>query len=279
MWDFFVLRKMIFKKLQLSTHQVQIAYIESEKSNFADRTDFEENTILLFLDEALGSIAQWRNFPKLVCDSLGMNGFLLERRGHGGSDALVGDSNENYLHDYAYYELHEVIQKILPGGKRLILVGHSDGGSIALLYAAKFPKFISGIVTMAAHVVNEPETRAGIQPAIDAFLAGKLEGLKKFHDEKTESLFFAWAHTWLSESFRKWNIVNDIQGITCPLLAIQGKEDQYGSKLQLDLILKAIPQAEIAFLDFVKHHPHLEKTAEILGRIEKWNQLNFEKID
>jgi pimeloyl-ACP methyl ester carboxylesterase len=276
---FFVLQQMILKKLQLSTHQVQIAYIESEKSNLADRTDLEENTILLFLHEALGSIGQWRNFPKLVCDSLGMNGFVLERRGHGDSDALMGERNNNYLHDYAYDELHEVIQKILPGGKRVILVGHSDGGTIALLYAAKFPKFVSGVVTMAAHVLNEPETCAGIQPAIDAFRAGKLDGLKKFHGEKTESLFFAWANTWLSESFKDWNIVNDIQGIQCPTLAIQGKEDQYGTKLQLDLIQQAIPQAEIAFLDFVKHHPHLEKSAEILSRIEKWYQINFEIID
>ena len=276
---FFVLQQMILKKLQLSTHQVQIAFIESEKSNLTNRTDLEENTILLFLHEALGSIGQWRNFPKLVCDSLGMNGFVLERRGHGDSDALIGERNENYLHDYAYDELHEVIQKILPGGKRVILVGHSDGGTIALLYAAKFPKFVSGIVTMAAHVLNEPETRAGIQPAIDAFRAGKLDGLKKFHGEKTESLFFAWANTWLSESFREWNIVKDIEGITCPLLAIQGKEDQYGTKLQLDLIQQTIPQAEIAFLDFVKHHPHLEKSAEILSRIEKWYQINFEIID
>ena len=273
---FFVFQKMILKKLQLSTHQVQIAYIESEKSNLTNRTDFQENTILLFLHEALGSIGQWRNFPKLLCDAMGMDGFILERRGHGGSDALFGERNENYLHDYAYDELHEVIQKILPGGKRVILVGHSDGGTIALLYAAKFPKFVSGIVTMAAHVLNEPETRAGIQPAIDAFRAGKLEGLKKFHGEKTESLFFAWANTWLSESFREWNIVNEIQGIQCPTLAIQGKEDQYGTKLQLEFIQKAIPQAEIAFLDLVKHHPHLEKSTEILSLVERWFQNHFE---
>lgn len=273
---FFVLQKMILKKLQLSTHQVQIAFIESEKSNLTNRTDFQENTILLFLHEALGSIGQWRNFPKLLSDSMGMDGFILERRGHGGSDALFGERNENYLHEYAYDELHEVIQKILPGGKRVILVGHSDGGTIALLYAAKFPKFVSGIVTMAAHVLNESETRAGIQPAIDAFRSGKLEGLKKFHGEKTESLFFAWANTWLSEPFREWNIVKDIEGITCPLLAIQGKEDQYGTKLQLEFIQKAIPQAEIAFLDLVKHHPHLEKSTEILSLVERWFQNHFE---
>ncbi len=276
---FFVLQKMILKKLQLSTHQVQIAFIESEKSNLTNRTDFQENTILLFLHEALGSIGQWRNFPKLVCDSLGMNGFVIERRGHGDSDALIGERNENYLHDYAYDELHEVIQKILPGGKRVFLVGHSDGGTIALLYASKFPKFVSGMITMAAHVLNEPETRAGIQPAIDAFRAGKLDGLKKFHGEKTESLFFAWANTWLSEPFRAWNIVKDIEGITCPLLAIQGKEDQYGTKLQLELIQNSVPQAEIAFLDFVKHHPHLEKSAEILSLVEGWRQNHFEKFD
>ena len=272
---FFCLVKMILKKLQLSTHQIQIAYIELEKSNLKELTYFQENTILLFLHEALGSIGQWRNFPKLLCDCLGINGFILERRGHGNSDPLNDNRDENYLHEYAYLELNEVIQQILPGGKRVILVGHSDGGSIALLYASKFPKLISGVVTMAAHVLNEPETRAGIQPAIDAFRSGKLEGLKKFHGEKTESLFFAWANTWLSESFKSWNIVDDIQEIKCPILAIQGKEDQYGTKLQLDLIKQTIPNAGVFFLDFVKHHPHLEKPGDILKLIVDWQNKNF----
>ena len=258
---------MILKKLQLSTHQVQIAYIESENSILSERSDLHENTYLIFLHEALGSIGQWRSFPKLLCNQLGLNGFVIERQGHGDSDPMTLPRDVNYLHTSAYHELHEVLLQIIPSGKKVVLVGHSDGGTIALLYASRFPKMVKSIVTMAAHVINEPETRAGIDPAIEAFRIGKLEGLKKFHGEKTESLFYAWANTWRADFFENWNIVNDIQGIECPTLAIQGKSDQYGTNLQLELIEQAVPHAQTKLMDLVKHHPHLEKTNEVVDLI------------
>lgn len=265
MRDFFLSLHMISKKIALSTHRVHVAFIEAIRGS--QPTDFQQNTMVFFLHEALGSIPQWRSFPKMLCDSLGMDGCVIERRGHGESDPLIGDRTVNYLHQSAYNELHELIQLLLPAGKKALLVGHSDGGTIALLYAAKFPKQIAGVVTMAAHVLNEEVTRNGIYPAIEAYQAGKLDGLKKYHGSKTETLFYAWADTWLSEAFKAWNIVSDIQGIQAPTLVIQGDEDQYGTEEQLKLIQQAVPTAQLKMMKGVKHHPHLEKTEEVVEMI------------
>ncbi len=254
---------MIFKKIILSTHQVNMAFVEPGKV-------LEEDIYLVFLHEALGSIGQWRNFPQLLCDALGMRGFVYERQGHGASDALTAKRNERYLHDYAYNELPELMQALIPAGKKVVLIGHSDGGTIALLYAAKFPKLVAGLVTMAAHVLAEPETLAGIYPAIEAYRLGKLEGLKKYHGEKTETLFFAWADTWLSAAFKGWNIVDEIQGIACPALIIQGRDDQYGTPLQVDLIVQQLPAAEGLILENCGHQPHLEKGEEVRLIIRNW---------
>lgn len=267
MRDFFLNCRMISKKIILSTHQVNVAFVESIAVRSAKKKVSQENTMLFFLHEALGSIPQWRSFPQLLCDALGMHGCVIERRGHGESDELAQDRTARYLHQAAYEELHELIQLLLPAGKKAVLIGHSDGGTIALLYAAKFPKQIAGVVTMAAHVVNEEVTRRGIHPAIEAYKAGKLDGLKKYHGTKTETLFYAWANTWLSEAFKAWNIVSDIQGIQAPTLVIQGDEDQYGTEEQLKLIQQAVPTAQLEMMVGVKHHPHLEQTDDVVEMI------------
>jgi pimeloyl-ACP methyl ester carboxylesterase len=184
------------------------------------------DTLIIFLHEALGSIPQWRSFPNQLCATLRLNGLVYERQGHGQSDALINKRESNYLHDYALKELPVFIETLVSPEQKIILVGHSDGGTIALLYAAAYPKQIKGVVTMAAHVINEPETIAGIAPAVEAYEAGKLEKLSHFHGEKTDTLFYAWANTWDSLEFKRWNICSDIISLTAPLLAIQGSKDQ-----------------------------------------------------
>lgn len=227
----------------------------------------DEKTVLIFIHEALGSIPQWRDFPLELCKKLGLEGIVYERQGHGKSDPFKQKRTARFLHEAAYFELHGLIQTLISPDKKIILVGHSDGGSIALLYASKFPQAISAVISMAAHVINEPETRAGILPAIEAFKMGKLDGLKKYHGEKTEKLFYAWANIWQDSSFLDWDIQQDIQGIKAPCLVIQGKEDQYGTIKQLELIQKNVPQAKTTFLAHCKHHPHLEMKAELLSEI------------
>jgi pimeloyl-ACP methyl ester carboxylesterase len=253
----------LYMKAEVSTIEL---YYESIVPNRIEHDD----VVLLFLHEALGSIPQWKTFPKDLCSRLAVEGIVYERQGHGKSSAFDSRRKEDYLHNYALKELPAFIEQVIPSGKKIILIGHSDGGTIALLYAHKYPDNVKSIVTLAAHVINEPETRAGIQPAVDAYIAGKLSGLQKYHGSKTEELFYAWAETWISEPFIEWNITSEIKNTSAYGIFIQGKDDQYGTEKQLDLIVKGYqgPSDKI-FLDNCGHHPHLEQSEIVIDHIEK----------
>ena len=234
-----------------------------------------DNIVIIFLHEALGSIPQWKSFPQDLCNSLGLSGIIYERQGHGSSSGLNGIRDERYLHNYALHELPTLLDIILPLEKKVLLVGHSDGATIALLYAAKYPQRIIGIVSIAAHVIVEKETLAGIQPAIEAFESKKLEGLRRFHGDKTNELFYSWANTWNLPEFKSWNICKDIHGVTAPTLIIQGKKDQYGTDEQVKLIASSISgESKSILLDQCGHIPHLEKGTEVLNEIKSWYAKN-----
>jgi pimeloyl-ACP methyl ester carboxylesterase len=236
----------------------------------------QDETILIFLHEALGSIPQWRSFPTELCHQVGMNGIVYERQGHGKSDPLDQQRNADYLHDYAWRELPSFLDAILAPEQKVILIGHSDGGTIALLYAAKFIKRVKAVVTMAAHVINEPETIAGIAPAVHAFQSGKLNKLHDFHGHKTEALFFAWADTWNSNDFLNWNICSDIRSVKAPCLILQGNNDQYGTVKQLELIQDSVSGiCKTMLIRDCGHHPHLEKPNEIIQLISTFLKDQF----
>lgn len=259
----------VMNKIRIQDYSIQFSSIRVEKP-------VNEDAVLVFLHEALGSIPQWKSFPERLCETLRLNGIVYERRGHGGSDNFSDQTRtENYLHQYAFEELPAFLSEVLSNDQKVILVGHSDGGTIALLFAAKFPKKVKACITMAAHVINEKETLEGIHPAIQAFETGKLDGLKKFHGQKTTDLFYAWARTWLSKSFKDWNITKEIKGIECPVIAIQGEKDQYGTPEQLELIEKSVKSEIKTFLvPNCGHHPHLEKAEEIVKIIAQNLQLS-----
>lgn len=256
------------KKIQIAGKAIQVAFIQASLIS-------EKRPILVFLHEALGSIQQWKSFPNLLCDRLNLPGLIIERSGHGQSSALVGERNQHYLHEYAE-ETNHVLNEILPLHHQYILVGHSDGGSIALIHAAQQPKSCLGIVTMAAHTFVEKETIDGIAPAIEAFEAGKLNGLFAIHGEKTAPLFYAWANTWRAPFFQNWDIRTTITSISIPVLAIQGKRDQYGTKAQLNSIEKIGNHVTIIELSNCGHHPHLEMTMEVILDIENWIKKHFQ---
>lgn len=254
-----------FYEMKLKIGEIVLNYDEIEPQNRQSN-----ETVLLFLHEALGSIGQWKSFPQQLCNELGLDGIVYERQGHGNSSPFTEARTERYLHNYAFEELPEFIESVIPKNKTILLIGHSDGGTIALLYSSKFPTRISGLVTMAAHVINEPETIAGIQPAIEAYQEGKLVGLKKYHAEKTHALFFAWANIWCDEGFNDWNIVPEI-GSELPGLFIQGADDQYGTAQQLELIESKFPNGRSQLIKACGHHPHLEQTQHVLSIIKTWH--------
>lgn len=243
------------KRIRLKNYAVNVQFIQPQA--------VQHGPVLVFLHEALGSIIQWRQFPSFLCQQQQLSGLVIERRGHGQSDPMNAPRTKTYLHDYAE-ELHAVLEEVYPLGTPFILVGHSDGASIALIYASRYPKNVRAIISMAAHTFVEEETIAGIPPAVAAYESGKLDGLNRIHGEKTDALFRAWSDTWQSDDFRHWDIRKEIPAINCPILAIQGINDQYGTPEQITSIEKNVTQVTTAILTDCGHHPHLEKQVEIL---------------
>ena len=222
---------------------------------------------LVFLHEGLGCFTLWKDFPEKLCAAVGCPGLVYDRVGHGQSAPDPQSRTIHYLHRHALEELPQVLAEAIPG-RPYVLIGHSDGGSIALLHAAERPPLLRGVVTMAAHVLVEPQTVAGIEAAALAFEEGRMAGLARHHGEKTTALFHAWADTWCSPWFAAWNIEYALPSITCPLLVIQGEDDQYGSKLQVERIVAGVSgPATPALLPGCGHAPHRDREEEVITLI------------
>ncbi len=213
---------------------------------------------LVFLHEGLGSIAQWQDFPLQLCARTGCPGLVYDRLGYGQSSQLLRPRTIHYLHEYGLFELPRVVEALLPD-QPFLLVGHSDGGSISLIFAAEQPSHLLGIITEAAHVFVEEVTIAGIRKAEAAFALGRLTGLARYHGDKTEELFTAWSGTWLSRWFAAWNIEYLLPSVKVPLLVLQGNEDQYGTPAQVEAIVgKSGGKVTPLLLEACGHAPHLE---------------------
>ncbi|WEF33556.1 alpha/beta fold hydrolase [Pseudoduganella chitinolytica] len=224
-----------------------------------------DRPVLVFLHEGLGSVALWRDFPQRVCAATGCPGIVYDRLGYGHSTPLRRERSIHYLHDYALRELPAVLAR-LAKGRPHIVIGHSDGGSIALIHAAGQPEGLCGIVTLAAHVIVEDVTLAGIEAARVAYDEGKLRALERYHGVKTDQIFRAWADTWLRPAFAHWDIRYLLPSIACPVLALQGSADQYGTVAQLDAIAAGASRAQVRMLEGRGHAPHAE-TPEVLAGV------------
>lgn len=220
---------------------------------------------LIFLHDSLGCIKLWRAFPTKLGEATNCNVLVYDRQGYGESSPFT--SHER-AHDYLEKEadvLNELIDRC--GIKQAILFGHSDGGSIALLAAAKYPSSILGAITEGAHIFVEGITLAGIQTAVEAYRNTNLnERLQKYHGNKTEAVFWAWAKTWLSDEFKSWNIENLLPRITCPVLVIQGEQDEYGSLEQVQGIVRQVSgKSSRLIIPGIGHNPHKEAEDVVLA--------------
>jgi pimeloyl-ACP methyl ester carboxylesterase len=226
--------------------------IYNENYNFTKPT-------IVFLHEALGSVAQWRDFPKQIAEKTGCNAFAYDRLGHGLSDPIMNKRNFNYLHQEAWEILPAVLAHV--GIEYPVLFGHSDGASIALLYASRSSTL--ALVTEAAHVFVEDITLTGIEQTLTRwdFL---IERLTRFHGEKTVDLLRAWPDIWLDKSFKNWNIEEHLKNIACPALIIQGDTDEYGTSEQVKRIVKGIgKKAQELMVADCGHTPHKESPDKI----------------
>ena len=213
---------------------------------------------LVFLHEGLGCTSMWGGFPRLLCESTGCPGLLYDRRGYGLSSPAEQPRSNEYLQDYALNELPSVLAKTIPNSPYL-LIGHSDGGTIALIHGAQQPPLLQGIITEAAHVFVDPETIAGIQAAKKAWDQGKMQKLYNYHGNKTDDVFKSWLDTWLAPSFRDWNIEHLLPAVEVPLLILQGKNDQYGTAEQVHTIARQPSgYTKMGLIENCGHIPHLE---------------------
>ncbi len=228
----------------------------------------EGRPLLVFLHEGLGSIEQWKDFPAMLCEKTNCPALLCDREGHGKSDELKNPRGWDFMHIQAQKALPDLFKQLEIEKYNKILIGHSDGGSIAIIHAGSFPENIIGIITEASHQFIEDISVQGIREAVKQFEEGKLKDLLyKYHGEKTDSMFHGWADTWLQPEFRKWNIEEYAKQIKIPFLAIQGQEDQYGSVAQLESIKKYSPRADINHIPNCGHIPHLQAKEIVLNII------------
>lgn len=221
---------------------------------------------LVFLHEGLGCAAKWKGFPRELCEGVGCPGLVYDRRGYGKSPAAPGRRTIHYLHESALVELPALLAELIPE-RDYWLIGHSDGGSIALIHGAERPPRLRGIVTEAAHVFVESVTLDGIRSAAEAFAAGRLEGLSKYHGNETGRVFHAWSGTWLSDWFRSWNIEYALPSVVAPVLALQGSADQYGTRAQVEAIANQVVRGEAVIVEGCGHSPHEDDPTRVIELI------------
>ncbi len=219
---------------------------------------------LVFLHDSLGCITVWRDFPDRLAAALGCPALVYDRRGYGASSPFGPEPRRpGYLEDEA-----DVLARVLDacGVREAILFGHSDGGSIALVAAARDADRVQAVVTEGAHVFVEELTLAGIREARETLRTTDLrERLWRHHGERTDAVTAAWIDVWLSPAFRDWNIERHLPAIRCPVLVLQGTDDEYGTPDQVRAIAEGVSgPARAQLLAGVGHTPHRAAADEVL---------------
>ncbi|MEQ1881364.1 MAG: alpha/beta hydrolase [Burkholderiales bacterium] len=224
---------------------------------------------LVFLHEGLGSVALWKDFPDRVVQASGCPALVYSRYGYGRSEKISAPRTVEYMHREALDVLPELLAALSIVDP--VLIGHSDGASIAVIHAGARKRPVRGLVLMAPHVFVEDITIQSIEAAKVAFNSTGLPAkLGRYHDD-AQSAFRGWNDIWLNPAFRQWNIEGYPSGINCPLLAIQGENDKYGSHAQIDSIRnRAAGSIQTLMLPECGHSPHVDQADATLGAIKEF---------
>jgi pimeloyl-ACP methyl ester carboxylesterase len=228
---------------------------------------------IVMLHEGLGSVALWKDFPRALAERTGCGMLVYSRYGHGSSEKQGEPRPAGFMHREGEVVLPELLDKL--GIPLPILLGHSDGGSIALIFAGKYPELTRGLIIEAPHVFVEEFGLASIRAAKVAFETTDFrEKLGRYHAHVDET-FRAWKDIWLDPEFPAWNIESHLDKIRCPVLCLQGEQDEYGTRAQVDAIVAKVPDAELVMLPNCGHSPHrdqkettLTNMAEFVAKIE-----------
>lgn len=231
---------------------------------------------IVMLHEGLGSVSMWRDFPRQLAAASAHTVVAYSRLGYGRSDALPDSSDPQGPRrnlrqpDYMHREAFEVLPALLAalGIERPVLFGHSDGGSIALLYASQHP--VTGVIAMAPHVKVEDLSIASIEEALAAWAESDLKAKLARHHDDVEGAFLGWNDIWLHPDFRAWNIEAELPLIKAPILALQGEDDQYGTLYQIEEIQRRNARTRLFKIPECKHSPHRDQPDVVIGAVQSF---------
>jgi len=213
----------------------------------------------------------WRDFPEEIALMAGCEVLIYDRLGHGKSDSLPSSSvDTKYLHTESFKFLPAVLSHC--DVECCIFLGHSDGGTIALLFSSKYPKLVKGIITEAAHVFVENINIKGVKNTVDNYNTSNFKSnLSKYHGSKVNLMFWRWANTWLSSEFADWNIEKSLNKIKCPVLVVQGEDDEYGTVKQVKSIAgKVGDYSEWLLIPNCRHVPHHQARNIVTSEVSRF---------
>ncbi|SIT08238.1 Pimeloyl-ACP methyl ester carboxylesterase [Chryseobacterium ureilyticum] len=244
----------------------RIIDVKDQKLYIEYNNSFEDKPTIVFLHDSLGSVQLWRDFPAKLSAATECNVLAYDRLGYGKSYPM-----STHVRPVNYMELEADLLNDLLAELNItdaVLFGHSDGGTIALITAAKYPERVKAVICEAGHVFVEDVTLKGVYDAWEAYKTTNLpERLQKYHGDKVEMLFKAWTETWTRDDYRTWNIEYLLKDIICPLLFIQGEKDEYGTLDQLEKTVSQVSgSSEKYIIPEVGHTPHKEVPELVLER-------------
>jgi pimeloyl-ACP methyl ester carboxylesterase len=225
--------------------------------------------LLVFLHEGLGSLSAWRDFPDRLCAAGSLRGLVYSRGGYGRSTPRP--HQQRWTSDFMHTQAREVLPQLLAAlsidtdRAPPWLFGHSDGGSIALIHAATFPARVAGVIAVAPHIFVEDISVLSIERARDVYRSTDLRDRLARHHADVDSAFWGWNDIWLDPVFRDWNIEALLPSIRCPVLAVQGYDDEYGTMAQIDRIAAGAPQTQLLKLAACGHSPHRDQPDALIA--------------
>jgi len=223
---------------------------------------------IVMLHEGLGSIALWKDFPHALAERTGCSVLVYSRCGHGNSERQANKRDVSFMHREGHVVLPELLDRF--GILQPILLGHSDGASIALIFAGRYPDRARALILEAPHVFVEEFGLASIRAAKVAFETTDFrDKLGRYHAHVDET-FWAWNDIWLNSEFPAWNIESYLETIRCPVLCLHGEEDEYGTRAQMDRIVAKIPGAELVTLPNCGHSPHRDQRKATLAKMAEF---------
>jgi len=247
----------------MQTGIVRIGDREIEFARSTERsTDRKPAGEIVMLHEGLGSTSMWRDFPERLATATGLRTLAYSRYGYGRSTPLAGPRTVDYMHEEAVVWLPALLERFAI--ERPVLFGHSDGASIALIYAAERPHEVAALVALAPHIRVEELTLRSIERARTSYLEEDLKQRLSRHHANVDSAFWGWNRIWLDPAFRSWSIEGLLGRIRCPVLAIQGEQDEYGTMEQLTGIARAVRDTRLLALPDSGHAPHRDQPDAVL---------------